>query len=227
MKTRAANQVHQAGQHVLRGVDALQVLVEQQPHHGDEDHSLGRPEVAAVDTGTGARRRTAADRRAGVPCDPPGDQPDTRGWTTTSTQASPMSTGTTARNASSGSTSSAAAPSTAPIVDAEPSRTSLARWPESGAVADGAAQRAGHQADRVADVREDRRVSHRQEHREGHQRARADHGVDGARRQPGQRDRQRLPAVTAARRRGGRRSPGDPMRATRSSRSGSAPTYQG
>ena len=54
-----------------------------------------------------------------------------RGWKTTSTQPSRISTGTIAENASSGSTSSSTAPTTPPISDAGASRSSRARCPTS------------------------------------------------------------------------------------------------
>ena len=45
------HRVDQQGQHVLRGVHALQVLLEQQAEDGDQQHPLRGPEVAAVHPG--------------------------------------------------------------------------------------------------------------------------------------------------------------------------------
>ena len=116
----------------------------------------------------------------------------TRGCTTTITQARPISTGTIAWKASSGSVSSSTAPVSAAEDRRDPEPDQAAPLAgQLGAVADRPAERARHQTDGVADVGQHRRVAHGQQHREGDQGPRPDDGVDRARRpaRPGRRRR--------------------------------------
>ena len=117
----------------------------------DEQHPLGGAEVAAVDAGaedTGVQRRAAVRSRRGRAG--PASR-DSHGWTTTSTQARPISTGTIAWNAA-GRQRQQQQPHPVTAADqrggAEP-HAAAGRWPaQLGAVADRAAGRAGDEARR-------------------------------------------------------------------------------
>src|ERR671910_2610916 len=73
---RAGHQVGDAGEYVLRGVDALERLVQAQAEHGDQQDALPGTEVAAVRTGQGDEQ---PDERPPVvvprPVTQPPDQP--------------------------------------------------------------------------------------------------------------------------------------------------------
>src|SRR5579864_8213124 len=73
---------------------------------------------------TGLSRAVSSSRRALI-------HADRRGWTSTSTQAIRISTGTMSLNALAGSDSNAAAPATDPAPAAAPSRSSRPRCPSS------------------------------------------------------------------------------------------------
>ena len=194
---QAGDGVDGRSQHVLRAVEALQGLVDPDAEHRHQQDALRRSEVAAVDAGQEDRRPhppgAVPRRRARRPPrgPPPGRPPpsDSRGCRITSTTPSRIRPGTMASNASGGSTSSSPAPIRPPTTEATSSRLIRAPLPlELAPVADGARDRARHQADVVADVGRHRRHADGEQGREGDEGARPDDGVDRACPDTGQED---------------------------------------
>ena len=123
--------VHDGDEDVLDGIDALQVVVQEDAEQPDHQDALRRAEVAAVDAGDeypGGQRRAAAGlplaRRAAV-------QAFSLGCMITSTQATRMSTGTISVNALAGSDSSRIAPASDPAAAGTPSLSRRPRCPAS------------------------------------------------------------------------------------------------
>ena len=188
----AGHGVDREGQGVLRAVEPLQVVVDEDGQQGDQDDALGRPEVAAVDAGQEDARPSGpappcARRRA-----PALEERRSSGaGRAISTAATAMRTGTAALNTLWGSPSRSMAPINPPSRDAEPSWRS--RSPLAGqlpAVGHGGADVARDQADVVGHVGQHRRVAQGEQGGEGDQRARADDDVDRARGQSGGEDGQ-------------------------------------
>ena len=92
-KKSGGDAVDHRAEDVLHGVDALEVVVEQQPHQGEVDDALRGAEVAAVDAGeqqTGEQQRAAvgAVRCHRAPRGGAWTRRASRGWRMTRTKAS-------------------------------------------------------------------------------------------------------------------------------------------
>lgn len=129
--------VHDRGEDVLDGVEALQGVVEQHAHEGEVDDPLGGGEVPAVDAG---EQQADEEQRAAVGAGglllahpafldglgDPGLQDD-------QTSARATRTGTIVSKAVDGRTCSRTAPVSPPTSAAAPRRRMRGRWPVSSA----------------------------------------------------------------------------------------------
>ena len=126
----AGHRVDDEGQRVLGAVEALEVVVDEDGQQGDEDHPLGRPEVAAVDAG-----EEDAGQQAGAPVGPPvrpalEPRRSSGAGAAISTAARAMRTGTAALNTLWGRASRRMAPISPPTSEAEPSWISRSPLPD-------------------------------------------------------------------------------------------------
>ncbi len=177
--------VDERGEDVLEGVEALEVVGEQQAHQGEVDDALGCAEVATVDAGehqAEEQQGAAVAGRGGVVAGAPGaegggelrlehheDQGDGDQY-----RDDRVERGGGQRQQEN---RAAQAADEAGGAEAEDAGALAAQF---AAVAESAAEGTGHQAERVGDVRRDRRQAEGQQYREGEEGAGANDGVDGA-----------------------------------------------
>ena len=131
---RCGDEVDDERQDVLVAVEALQRLEAQGTEQAHEQHALGGAEVAAVDPGQedpGGHGRRVPARRARPARRRSARGPGCAGRRRTRTNAMRMRTGTMARKAAAGRTSSSPAPTTEPTNDIGMSRRSVRPCPPS------------------------------------------------------------------------------------------------